>query len=568
MSLGGSLQIGRSGLLTSQAALDTVGHNLANLATRGYHRQSVSLSPSDSQRISQNVAVGRGVQIDAITRQVDEALQGRLRTAIAEEAGASQHEELLRRLEAIEHEFSDADLTTQLGRFFDAWNQLADNPQDSSLRSLVTRQGQQLADFVQDLRQQMVGLRRQSEEAASAAARQVNELMEDIADLNRKIAVHEGGGGGTAGLRDQRDRALNELAEYLDISTVTQSNGQVDVYVGSEPLVLNGKSRGVELLRENVDGQTVQRLVVADDGTQLNATAGKLGALVSFRENDMAEAIDTLDRFAHELIWHVNRQHSQGQGLALRESITAEHRVADTDVPLNDPAAGLAFVPEHGSFRLHVTQESTGERKTHIIDIDLDGIDSDSDTTLHSLAGTIDAIANVTASVTADGRLEIATADSDHKLSFSEDTSGVLAALGMNSYFTGHDANDIAVRNELARTPGLLAAAQDHTAGDNTNAAAIAQLRHESSDDIAGLSLSEYWNRHVEEYGARLAAASERVVASGTVRQSLEQQQQSVSGVNVDEEAIDLIRYQRAYQASARFLSVVDEMMKTLLQSL
>ncbi|MFW6059104.1 MAG: flagellar hook-associated protein FlgK [Phycisphaeraceae bacterium] len=567
MSFGGSLQIGRSGLLNARTALDTVGNNLANVATPGYHRQDVSLSPANSRRIQQGVFVGQGTRLEAITRQINEALEGRLRSAIADESGSAQRQELLQQLESIGNEFSDSGLSTQLGQFFDTWSELANNPQDSGQRSLVVREGQRLASFIQNLRGQMVTLRSQTDRSAEQAAERVNDLLDQVETLNGKVTLEGGGQGGAGGVMDQRDQVLSELSEYLDISTVSHDNGSVDVFVGSTPIVLNGKSRGVELDTQQEDGENVQKLVVADDKTPLNATAGKLGAMVDFRQNDLEEAIATLDTFAHQLAWQVNRVHSEGQGTALHDEVTGSYKVEDSTLALNDPDAGLDFVPQHGSFRLHVTQSSTGQRNASTIDVDLDGINPGADTTLDDLAAQIDAVANVNASVTADGRLEITTASDDYQISFSDDTSGALAALGINTFFTGKDAQDIAVDSTVVDSPRLIAAAREHIAGDNRGALAIEEVRNQAVDDLDGVSLTEFWNRHVQEYGSRLAEAREQVEAGQVVRENLTKQQQSVSGVNADDEAIDLMRYQQAYQASARFLSTVNQMMQTLLQA-
>ena len=120
MSLGGALQIGRTGLLASQAAIEVAGNNLANLATRGYHRQRVTLVPMRAQQLQDGIFIGRGVQIQQIIRQVDEALEGRLRTGIADESRSLAHQEVLSQIEAIHNEFSGIDLSTHLGAFFNA----------------------------------------------------------------------------------------------------------------------------------------------------------------------------------------------------------------------------------------------------------------------------------------------------------------------------------------------------------------------------------------------------------------------------------------------------------------
>lgn len=568
MTLGASLQIGRSGLLSSQAAMEVVGNNLANMATRGYHRQEVSLTPAGSQQVQQGVHLGRGVQVDAVTRQINEALEGRLRSALADESGSMVHQDMLAQIEAIENEFSDTDLSSRLSAFFDRWSNLAGNPTDPSLRDLVTDEAQALASDLQTMRSQFVQLRGQVDTSAGGAADQVNNLLKQVEDLNHRIATQAHGAGGASSLRDQRDAALGELAKYLDISTIEGESGMTDVFVGSLPIVLSGDSRGVELRDRVVDGRRVTDLVVAADGSRLDVSSGELGAMLSFRRDDLGGAMDTLDSFAHQLIWQVNRVHSQSQPGELPSEITGAVRVDDPSASLGSEEAGLAFAAQHGSFQLHVTQMSTGQRTTRAIDVDLDGIDPASDTSLASLAAQIDSTPNVSANITADGRLDISGASEDFRISFSDDTSGVLAALGVNTFFQGDSAVNVAVADTVAQNPQLVAAGQGHQGGDNRGALAIAALREKPVDELNGFSLSGYWSRHVEEYASRLARSREQVEADGAVRQNLESQQQSVSGVNADEETIDLMRHQRAYQASARFLSVVDEMMQTLLAAM
>ncbi|HEX7011061.1 MAG TPA: flagellar basal body rod C-terminal domain-containing protein, partial [Phycisphaeraceae bacterium] len=390
-------------------------------------------------------------------------------------------------------------------------------------------------------------------------------LLGQIEDLNNRIAVQEHGSGGASALRDQRDAALSELARYLDISTVESPSGVVDVYVGSLPIVLNGQSRGVELKKATVDGELEAQLVVAADGSPLDISSGQLGAMVQFRQEDLAQAIGDLDTFAAQLIWQVNRIHSQSQGLQSFQSITGATKVADADAALNDEAAGLDLPPAHGSFQIHVTQLSTGQRLTYTINVDLDGINPAGDTTLTSLAADLDAISDITASVSADGRLQISADTNDFRISFSDDTSGVLASLGINTFFTGTSARDIGVNSVVAQDVNLLAAGRGHAVGDNQAALAIAGLRQTGVDELGGMSLPEYWSRHVEDLAAKLSATRQQVDADTVVLENLQAQQQAISGVNIDEEAIDLVRYQQAYQASARFLSVVDELMRTLL---
>ena len=569
MSLGNALQIGRTGLAASQAAIEIAGNNLANVATEGYHRQGVELVPIGEYEVQRNAFIGRGVQISQIIRQIDLSLENRLRAGVADQSGSQITQDILTQIEGIQNEFTDNDLSSYLSSFFSAWSELANAPDDLAQQSLVTQEGDSLATFIQDLRSRLVSLRQQVDEQIYDAVSSVNDLLGRIEQINGQIVATEGGSGGANSLRDQRGMLLSDLSQFLDISVTELASGAMDVFIGSMPIVLGGKAQEIEA-RVHTDDSGDRRidLVLSEDGTVLSPTSGALGALLSGRETEVAGAIDAIDDFANTLIYQINRVHSQGQGASAFDSVTGTTSVADVDAILNSADAAVPFTIEHGSFQIHTTQISTGQRDTTTINVDLDGIDPTNDTSLNSLIAAIDAVAGITASATTDGRLQIEADSPDVELSFSDDTSGALAALGVNTFFTGSAGNDIAVNAVVQDDPSDVAAGQGHVAGDNRNALAIAALADSRLDDLGGVSLTELWNRHIEEQASRLGQASMQVESDSAVVDSLAAQQQSISGVSTDEEAIDLMAYQRAYQGSARFLSIVDEMMQTLLSVL
>lgn len=566
MGLTSSLQIGASGLFTSQAAIQAAGNNLANIATEGYHRTDAHVTAVRAQEIQNGQFIGQGAQISEIQRYVDEALEARLRAAISDQSGSLSTQNLFSEIEAIENELSTVDLSTRLATFFNAWSDLANNPQDLSLRTLVVEEAGTLTDFIQGMRGSFADMQQRVDDRMANAVDSVNGLLGQIASLNNSIVLQEGGTGGTAsGLRDQRDLLLTELSGYMDISTVEQPSGGLDVYVGSMPIVLNGQSRGVEARSQAVNGELVTTLHVLADGSPLEVTSGELGSLVAFRGSALEDAIDVLNTFTNTLIYEVNQIHSQSQGLNLLDSITGTYIIDDPSAVLTDPAAGLNFTPEHGSFQVHVTQASTGLRTTTTINIDLDGINAASDSTLASIAADLNAVANISASVTPDGRLQIDADATDFQFSFSDDSSGVLAALGVNTFFTGSDAFDVGINEGLVGDPRYIAAGRGHLPGDNRGALALADLRNTGLESLNGLTLPGYWNRHVEDISIRTAQAREQLQADTVVAENLKVQQQAFSGVNADEETIDLLKFQRMYQANARFISVIDELMQTLL---
>ena len=567
MGLSSSLQIGRTGLISAQTALQITGNNLANVNTRGYHRQTVALSPTPYRELNPGQFVGSGVQIDEIARQIDSALEARLRGAVSDSGRSNTRTELLQQLEAIDNELTDVDLSTRLAAFFTAWDDAAASPQDLAARTLVVEEGKTLSTFIQGLRDEYGKLQLQVDRQIAASAETADDLLTRIEGLNTSIVLAEGGIGtprnGAGGLRDQRDLLISELSTYLDVSVVEQQNGEVDLFVGSTALMLGGESRGIQVVTETVDGQRTTSIRLREDQSPIPVTAGSLGAQIAFRENDLQDAIDQLDALSASLIYEVNRIHSQSQGLQTPSSYEGVYRVDDSTAALDSEDAGLFFTPQNGSFEVRLIQQATGQAQTTVIDIDLDGIDPTNDTSFDDLIAQLGAVANLTASATTDGRLSL-QADPGYSLAFGADTSGVLASLGVNAYFTGDDASDISVAAGLS-DPRLVGLSDNANPGDNGAALAVSALRDANLDDLQGLSLTAYWNRHVEDFGIRLAQAQEQSQADAVVQANLSEQQQAVSGVNADEETIALIQHQRAFQASARFISVVDELIQTLL---
>ena len=565
MGLNGALQIGRSAILTSQAAISVAGNNMANAATPGYHRQIANLSPSRPEAIGRNQFVGSGVSLVSVNRAIDHALQSRLRDAISDENSAGIDQRFLSAVETIQNELSEDDLSSRLSTFFNAFSELANNPLDNAIRTVVVQQGVSVADHVNMIRDEYVTLREESDRALGTSVDRVDGLLGEIATMNQQIAETEGGqGGGTGGansLRDRRDQLIDELAGFIDVTTIDQPNGAVDILVGSTPLVLAGESRGIQLRRESGPEGIEVSVRVGDDGTLLDIKSGSIGALVRQRDETVNPAIEAIDEFAGQLAFQVNRVHSQGQGASLRSEFTGSIRLEDPAANLNGSYSGLPWAIENGTFEIHVVDPESGNRTTHQVAVDPqnDSMQDIVDRINTDLGGS-----EVTASVTANGEFKIAAAVG-REIAFSDDSSGFLAAVGVNGFFTGTDAADLAVVQDLQDDPALLSISNDFTPGGNGAALAMVALEDAGVDAFGGRSLREKWQSSVNELAVRTSAANTSLESSRLVRANLDAQNQSVSGVSIDEEAIDLMTLQRQFQAAARFISVIDEAMQTLL---
>ena len=577
MSLTSSLAIGRSALNASQLAIQVTGNNFANASTPGYSRQVVSLVPSGEQSYG-NYFLGRGVGVNGILRRVDNGLQSRLWNGYSQEAASNASQQFLSGLESVTNALGNDNLSSGFERFFSAWSDLANSPNRDGSRALVVSQGKSLASQIKDMRSQLLNTRSQLDTTTTDAVTQANNLLGQIASVNQQIVTSEGGGGTANSLRDQRDELVTQLSSLMDVSVHEDPSGGYNVLVGSVPVVLGTQSRGLRVDRATNGTSTDLTVHVGQDGTQLNITGGVVGGLLAQRDGKLQATLDKLDSVASQLIFQVNKIHSQGYGSTPLQSVAGTQVVptADTTRAFNDPAnatfSGLPFHATNGGFLVTVKNTLTGASETKRINIDLDGITNTgtpgtaNDTSLASLTSSLNTVSNLSATINPNGTLAI-NAATGYSVSFAEDSSGVLAVLGVNSYFTGHDATDIDVRSELQTTPGLLStgAVNNGQSVDNSAALVIAALHNKPNDFFGGQSISSAWRDAAQQVGADAQAATSQANSASLVRQNLEAQRSAISGVSVDEESINLLSYQRQYQGAARFITVVDDMTQTLL---
>ncbi len=562
MSLNGALQVGRSSIMASQTAMQVAGNNMANASTPGFNRQTARLATTIPQSWGNNQSIGTGLQVTRIARTVDTALQGRVRSALSDENGAAIDQRFLLAVESVRNELGDANLSSRLNAFFSSFSELANNPNDEALRSVVVQQASGLAGSIRDMRKDHVQVRTEIDRTLESAVRAADELLTQIADLNVQISRNELGGsvGPANELRDRRDALISEVAKYLPISTLEQPNGMIDVVVDSQPLVQGGLSRGVKVTADIVGGELTTRFRIKNDGALMSPNEGQIGALLRQRAETVEPAIESLDTLARELMFQVNKVHSQSQGQIGITSVTGLNRITNAAVPLN--STEIPFAMRNGAFELHVKSLATGLRTTVTISVD------PATATLTDLRNAVNAAipaGTASASITADNTLRL-DANAGYELSFANDTSGVLAGLGINSIFGGYDAKTIEINSQVLADPRLLAVTRDHVPGSNGGALAIAALSTNPIEALGGRSIRGFWTASTTELGVRAEAANNRAESTALVRESLDSQIQALSGVSIDEESINMLAFQRQFQAAARFITAIDETIQQLLR--
>jgi len=566
MSLFASLNLARLALGAHQTAIQTVGQNIANAATEGYARQRVQMTPTPSDDLVY-ARLGTGVRVERIERIVDEHLETTLRESRSDLSNLSEQDRIWSLVESIFDDLDGGGLSAALGAFFDAVQDLTLDPQDPTTRSLLLREGETLAGTLQFLDGRIRDLRAGLDEDIQGSVLDVNRLTTELAALNRAIIEAEDGGvhGDSANdLRTRRDALLGELADLIDIRVFENSSGGVQVLAGSEMLVHDGRSRDLALIPTSDGDISLHAIRFADDGARFApAGGGRLAALLAGRDAVLPDLRGELDAIAGRLIAEVNAVHSQGEGLSRLSSMLAGTAVADRAAPL--AAAGLPSSVEAGGFTIQVVTEGNGARESFRIDFD------PATTSLADLASLVNLTAGashpeIVATVTADGRLEIRSSDSAVTFTFRDDDTGALAALGVNGFFTGASARDIAVSSALVDDPSLLAAGRGGGPGDNTGALALAALR-DATLFATGAGFEGHYQALIGEIGIHAQEARDLLSNQASITEAVRNQRESLSGVNLDEEAISLMAYQRAYQASARFLGVIDRLLDTLINA-
>ena len=569
MSLFGSLQTASNTLQAMQIGMQVVGNNIANANTEGFIREKVNYAPAPVQEKG-NLQIGLGVLVESITQVVDEFLGEQLRDATGERVSADIQNEAYKDLEQLLGELSDSDLSTSLVNFFnsieDTTNALAGD--DLSVRNLMVLEGTELASEIQRIEGRAQDLRDGYDDQITQSVDQINQLSEQIAELNIRVTQVEGGSSSKSdagALRASRNQAVNELAELVSVTVEEQPSGGLSISVGGEFLVFEGQRRevSIEQAEEGTSAESASQLVFSDTNKELTLDSGRIHGLQVARDEIIDGFRDSLDEFASTFINEFNRVYSQGQGLNGFDSLTSQVGVDSASATLNE--AGLPFAVDRGTFEI-IVQNDLGEPESTTIDVQTLDDGSGEESTLNDIASQIDNIDGLSASIDTSGRLTIEAESDEISFAFANDDSGFLAAIGLNTFFTGSGASDIAINSELdgIRNAGKVALSTDGVGGTLNNAIQLASLIDEPLDSLDGASIIERYDQVVNELAQNSTVAGSVADGLGVFEATLDNEFQAVSGVNIDEEAIELITLQRIYQATARVIATIQEMLDTL----
>ena len=647
-----SFSVGLSGLDAAKKGLDIIGNNIANAATAGYHRQRIELSPAYMSEVG-GILLGGGVVYEGVTRLIDSFLEGEL---LRQGSSLGQISQELATLRSVENSFGElstgSGLSKAIDEFFNALQDLSAHPgeliwqgQAVAAAEAMATQFRTLGEFLTTLESQIIL------EAGNTVGR-INILLGEIAELNFKIKTLQIAGGEANNLQDQRDQCITELSKLIGVQTVDREYGVIDVTIGGLPGVTGNTATELEVGLNEAGELGVT--VAGSFNYRTDLQGGRLGGLLSLKNELIYEIHEDLDDLASAIIQQINQYHIQGVGspgsfTELTGWTMQDEDLADFDPPVVD-----------GKIYIRVINTSTGEITRNEVDVDV------STDTLTTLATKITAITGLSASVVSsqlriqadtnyefdflpavlpeptnstltgapptisvsgiytgtknqaftftvigtgsvgngtlqlevengDGevvttlnvgsgyaagdtldigngiKISLSTGDLNDSETFeidafgSTDTSGVLAAVGLNTFFSGDSALDMAVCSEISAEPGRIATALGADMTDNANALRMAGLEEQAISTLDGLAPGEFYRQLVTNLGQTVSVKQIQEDNVEVIIQNLAEQQGELSGVDINDEAAQMLVFEQIFQAMAKYLNTVHTAIQSIM---
>ena len=568
-----SLNIAASSLKTQQRAMDVVSHNIANVNTPGYSRQTADLATLASEKVA-GLNLGRGVKVMNVRRVVDPIIaQAQLNNSSQLAYWDTTHTGL-NSVENVFGSLQSTGLASALDGFFLAWKQLANNPQDHGQKVNVRAKSNALVDSLNNMKTQLTSVQNNTDANIDQAITKANQILDNIASLTIQINRQEAGNKGAIGqandLRDQRDQAVRDLTKLIPVQQVNTADGGLMLQAPDGALLVqDGAAR--HLARGGAGNSNFSTIVIAGGSTAIDQSlqGGQIGGMINLRDNKLGNYIQKIDSIAANLIFSTNQIHASGASATHQTSMNAG-QASSPALALDAATQSAPFAAQiqNGSFKLHVYDNTGAATPAGGVAINITaGV-----TTMNDIAAAINAVAGVSAAIDASGHLSI-TAATGNTFTLSGDSSNVLAAYEINSFFHGDNAGSLALSSAVQNNADAIntgaadAATSVVQAGDNSSALAILSLQNSalSIDSTPAASLHDRTTSLSTLYGTDTAVSLQQKDYRSVEADSLNNQRQAISGVNTDEELIAMIKFQRAYQSSAKVITTTNQMLDSLM---
>jgi len=574
----------------SQLNLQVIAHNIANAGTPGYSRQRAELVtapplvyPSMS-RPGYPQQIGTGVDTNAVRRIRDEFLDEIIRQQTGAQGRNTVIETALQDVELIFNEPGDSTLGTILDDFFAAWQDLANDPELVSTRANLREAAISLSTEFNRLSDAFTTRMANAETQLRLNIQKVNTLVHQIADINIQVSQIKGLGENPNDLMDLRDLLVEELSDIIPINTIEQADGSMSVLIGGLRIVELDK---VQELKLDINPNNPDELAIKLDNNlypELNGQ-GKLAGYLEVRTELIPFFDERVNKLATSIMNRVNVLHRSGFGLdgIANRSFFVDYRTAemtgsialpstttlDTTIDELGISAGEFYIEDT---RIIITADDVAPGEAITLGDLLDRITDAQPFLRAELYTNVGGVSFIRLA-------QYNPAEKDTEISVFKGNTNFFDVVGLTGATTEFlESNDIYTSggDTIRINPAILddldiiAAAGDDGSGyfpgpgNNDNAIGIASL-HSLNTALLGTTFNDYYVSSISELGSQSQSAMRLVTNQGILLEQLYTQRESVRGVNLDEEATNMITYQRIYEGAARVTAVVDSMLDTLI---
>jgi len=592
MSLMSVLNVGTRALQSSQIGIDITGQNVASADIDGYSRKRINQTTLYAYD-SQFGQMGLGATVVNIERMRNTFIDEQIRKQNSEVGYFTEVSSSFQRMEAILCEPSDLGIMYYMDEFFNSWQNLANNPEDLSARTMVRTNAEVMMDNFRKAALELSNLRQQKNEEIPMRVNRVNQLSYEIMNLNQEVASVEIGNQNANDSRDHRDRLLKELSELIEINVVENALGQVTVTTAGHVLVAPSYMQNLEITtstRQMEDGTTIRDVGIRFSDSRLDfmPTGGQIRGLFDSRDIYIPEYQKKLDEFAIAIIEAVNEVHVGGYNLQgysgfkffdLPKDAKGNDIYTNAAATMKISAAVAADVMNIAAATAHQS-EIAGKNKIGVTNPGDPGavppipeevgyrygdqpfqLIRDPEATAQTQArniikDTVTVVVKTKAGVQLQPNDRIVLKEGiDYVVDYTFGTFQML--------HNGYDDEEFEI--DFSYFVGSFKGP-----GDNSNALAIAELRNSltmTPDSIGNntATFAEYFSSVIGRLGLNSNQAMSNLQTRVFLTEQYETQQDMIAGVSLDEEMANLIRFQHTYTAAARLVTTVDKMLETLL---
>ncbi len=541
------------GLQAQKKSMDTVGHNISNANTEGYSRQRAELKTTEPYtapgmtKPSGAGQVGTGVKVDEINRIRDRFVDGQIWDKKQEQGHWDKRYEGLNRIEKIFNEPSEENLSANLSKFWEALEDLSNDPADSAIRTTVREQGQTLVDTINSLYDQLDDYKRSLNDDVATNVDEINSLTDRIADLNERIVHIKGSGQNPNDLMDERDKLFEELNELVNVRGREDKRGNLNISLSGTGLV-NGDSAN-ELKVEEGDIDHEDKVVFKETGDEAEISGGKLSGLMDIRDEELSAEKDSegyiaqLNKMAETLKEEFNAVHREGYDLNGEDGEDFFHVHSGSD----NPAAHIELAEG--------IKEDTNKIAAGRLEGDY-SLDSDIMTAVVTDRDEVKKGEEYTVDVD-DSNNEYKITDSDDDVVAKDDFDGTSDDPETKTV----DGVEFTIK-DFGTTTADMTPAPDN----GENALELADvIKNDKIFNDGKSTMDDHYESMISTVGVDGRRADQMVDNTESVLKQLENQRESTSGVSLDEEMSNMIKNQQAYNASAKVISNTDEMLDSLM---